>query len=223
MPGLRYCASAHLEIEAPDGLRVTRAELHELHGPTEQPRPGAAARDDIAAEPVQRAHLYFAGTGHERSGSCDVWLRPRPGTILAPATLVAAAATILLALVAWRLDELTATVGSAGSLLLLAPGLASAYLARPREDPFTSRALLALRAWALVPALACLIAAATLLLARPTEIVRSAPVIGEPTAMAQPLLVLAALAALVSLVVLGSTWRAASSPPESRAAGHARM
>ena len=176
MPGLRFCASAHLEIEAPEGLRVTRAALHEFHRPTDQLVPGAPARDDVEAEPVQRAHLYFARTGHDRSGSCDVWLRPRPGTILAPATLVAAVATVLLALVAWRLDDLTATVGSTGSLLLFVPGLASAYIARPREDPFTSRTLLALRAWALVPALACLTAAATLLLARPTVLVRGAPV-----------------------------------------------
>ena len=149
---------------------------------------------------------YLARTGHDRAGSCDVWLRPRPGTILAPATLVAAVATILLGLVAWRLDDLTATVGSAGSLLLFVPGVASAYVARPREDPFTSRALLALRAWALVPALACLTAAATLLLARPTLVVRGVASIGEPTAAARPLLVLAALAAFVSLVVLATTW-----------------
>jgi hypothetical protein len=212
-----------VEIEAPDGLRVTRAELHELHGPTHQPRPGAVARDDVATEPVQRAHLYLAGTGRERSGSCDVWLRPRPGTILAPATLVAGVAALLLALVSWRLDELTATVGSTGSLLLFVPGLASAYLARPREDPFTSRALLAVRAWALVPALACLTAAATLLLARSTLVVGGVPAIGDPSPVARPLLVVATIAALVSFAVLVTTWRAAMSPPESRAAGPARM
>lgn len=223
VPGLRFCASAHLEIEAPEGLRVTRAALHEFQRPTDQLVPGAPARDDVVVEPVQRAHLYFARTGHDRSGSCDVWLRPRPGTILAPATLVAAVATVLLALVAWRLDDLTATVGSTGSLLLFVPGLASAYIARPREDPFTSRTLLALRAWALVPALACLTAAATLLLARTTLIVRSTPVIGEPTVAARPLLIFAAALAFVSLIVLGTTWRAAVSPPESHAAGPVTM
>jgi hypothetical protein len=223
VPGLRFCASAHLEIEAPDGLRVTRAELHELYGPTDQLHPGAPARDDVVSEPVQRAHLYFAHTGHERSGSCDVWLRPRPGTILAPATLVAGAAALLLALVAWRLDETTATVGSTGSLLLFVPGLASAYLARPREDPFTSRALLPVRGWALLPALACLTAAATLLLARSTLVVNGAPAIGDASGLARPLLLLAALAAFVSFVVLATTWRSAVWPPESRAAGRARM
>jgi hypothetical protein len=223
VPGLRFCASAHLELEAPDGLCVTRAELHELRRPTEQPEAGAEVRGDVVTEPVQRAHLYLARTGHERAGTCDVWLRPRPGTILAPATLVAAVATILLGLVAWRLDDLTATVGSAGSLLLFVPGVASAYVARPREDPFTSRALLALRAWALVPALACLMAAATLLLARPTLVVRGVASIGEPSAAARPLLVLAALAAFVSLVVLATTWWRAIAPPESRAAGPATM
>ena len=223
VPGLRFGASAHLEIEAPDGLRVTRAELHELPGPTDQLSTGARERDDIADEPVQRAHLYLPGTGHDRSGSCDVWLRPRPGTILAPAALVAGVAALLLALVSWRLDELTAVVGSAGSLLLLVPGLASAYLARPREDPFTSRTLLAVRAWALVPALATLTAATTLLLARSSPLVRGVPAIGEPTALARPLLILATIAAFVSFVVLVTSWRAAMSPPESRAAGRARM
>jgi hypothetical protein len=172
---------------------------------------------------VQRAHLYFPGTGRERSGSCDVWLRPRPGTILAPATLVAAVAALLLALVSWRLDELTATVGNTGSLLLFVPGLASAYLARPREDPFTSRALLAVRAWALVPAGACLTAAATLLLARSSLTVGGFPAIGEPSALARPLLIAATVAALVSFAVLVTTWRAAIAPPESRAAGRAKM
>jgi hypothetical protein len=223
VPGLRFSASAHLEIEAPDGLRVTRAELHELHRPTDQPHPGAAARDDVVSEPVQRAHLYFAHTGHERSGACAVWLRPRPGTILAPATLVAGVAALLLALVAWRLDELTATVGSTGSLLLFVPGLASAYLARPREDPFTSRALLPVRGWALVPAGACLTAAATLLLARSTLVANGAPAIGEAAGVARPLLMLAALAAFVSFVVLATTWRAAIWPPESGAAGRGTM
>jgi hypothetical protein len=222
VPGLRFGASAHVEIEAPDGLRVTRAELDELPGPTDQP-PGAPARQDVAHEPVQRAHLYLAGTGRERSGSCAVWLRPRPGTILAPATLVAGVAALLLALVSWRLDELTATVGSTGSLLLLVPGLASAYLARPREDPFTSRTLLAVRAWALVPALATLTAAATLLLARSSLVVRGVPATGEPTGIARPLLIVATIAAVVSFVVLVTSWRAAMSPPESRAAGRARM
>jgi hypothetical protein len=223
VPGLRFGASAHLEIEAPDGLRVTRAELRELPGPTDQPGIGAHARVDIADEPVQRAHLYLPGTGSERSGSCDVWLRPRPGTILAPAALVAGVAALLLGLVSWRLDDLTATVGSTGSLLLLVPGLASAYLARPREDPFTSRTLLAVRAWALVPALASLTAAATLLLARSSPVVRGVPAIGAPAAAARPLLIIATIAAAVSFVVLLTSWRAAMSPPESRAAGRARM
>jgi hypothetical protein len=223
VPGLRFGASAHLEIEAPDGLRVTRAELHELPGPTEQPGPGARAREDVADEPVQRAHLYLPGTGRGHSGSCEVWLRPRPGTILAPATLVAGVAALLLALVSWRLDELSATVGSTGSLLLFVPGLASAYLARPREDPFTSRTLLAVRAWALVPALATLVAAATLLLARSSLVIRGVPAVGEATAVARPLLIVATIAAFVSFVVLVTSWRAAISPPESRAAGRARM
>jgi hypothetical protein len=223
VPGLRFGASAHLEIEAPDGLRVTRAELHELPGPTDQPGAGAPARDDLADEPVQRAHLYLPGTGREHSGACDVWLRPRPGTILAPAALVAGVATLLLALVTWRLDELTATVGGTGSLLLLVPGLASAYLARPREDPFTSHTLLAVRVWALVPALATLTAAAALLLARSSLEVRGVPATGAPTALARPLLSVATLAALVSFVVLVTSWRAAMWPPESRAAGRARM
>jgi hypothetical protein len=216
VPGVRFCASAHVELEAPDGLRVTRAELHELQRPTDEPA-GVAARSDVVVDPVQRTHLYLAATGHDRSGSCDVWLRPRQGTILAPATLVAAVATILLGLVAWRLEDLTATVGSAGSLLLFVPGIASAYVARPREDPFTSRALLTLRAWALGPAFACLTAAATLLLARPTLHVRGVPVIGEATVVARPLIVVAALLALVSFGVLVATWYAAASPPESRA------
>jgi hypothetical protein len=231
IPGVRFSASAHLELEAPEGLRVTRAELHELRRPTDQPGPDGAraARSDVVVDPVQRTHLYLPATGHDRSGSCDVWLRPRPGTILAPAMLVAAVATLLLALVAWRLDDLTATVGSAGSLLLFVPGVASAYVARPREDPFTSRALLVLRAWALVPALACLTAAATLLLARPTVVVRGAPVIGEASGAARPLIVVAALLALVSFGVLATAWYAATSPPESRtdaspgAAGPATM
>jgi hypothetical protein len=126
-------------------------------------------------------------------------------------------ATILLGLVAWRLDDLTATVGSAGSLLLFVPGVASAYVARPREDPFTSRALLTLRMWALGPALACLTAAATLLLARPTLHVRGAPIIGEATVAARPLILVAALVAFVSFGVLLATWYAAAWPPESRA------
>src|SRR3954469_8868472 len=215
LPGVRFCASAPLELEAPDGLRVTRAELHELRRPTDPA--GGAARSDVVVDPVQRTHLYLAATGHDRSGSCDLWLRPRPGTILAPATLVAAVATILLGLVAWRLEELTATVGSAGSLLLFVPGVASAYVARPREDPFTSRALLTLRVWALGPALACLTAAATLLLARSTPIVRGAPVIGEATGAARPLILAAALLAVVSFLVLVATWYRAAWPPESRA------
>jgi hypothetical protein len=224
VPGLRYCASAHLEIEAPEGLRVTHAELHELPRPTDQPAaPGGRVRGDVVAEPVQRAHLYLAGTGRERTGTCDVWLRPRPGTILAPAALVAFAAWILLGLVAWRLDDVTATVGSTGSLLLFVPGLASAYVARPREDPFTSRALLALRAWALVPALACLVAAATLLLARGTAHIGGFPAVGEATAVARPLVIAAAVAAFVSFLVLATTWVAAMWPPESRAAAPAKM
>ena len=138
VPGLRFCASAHLEIEAPEGLRVTRAALHEFQRPTGPARPrrsgarrrrggvGAARAPVPSPGPATTGRAASSGRAHGRARSSRrrrSWPPSRP--------------------CCWRSWPAPGSPDrdgrSTGSLLLFVPGLASAYIARPRGPVFTSR------------------------------------------------------------------------------------
>jgi hypothetical protein len=139
-----WAASYHLEVQAPEGLQITDADLLVVDE--------RRLRLSNVRGPAQRAHLYLSELGQAAFGEARIFLRPRPGTIMRAAFITSAITLTLLTIFALRWDELVTDLGLVLSLLLLIPGALSAYVARPREPDVTTAVLFGARLLALAPA-----------------------------------------------------------------------
>lgn len=218
VPAVGQAASYHVEFEAPEDLAVTRGRLSaraSYWDPAE--KADLPVAEDLEAFSVPRSHLYLAGVGQDHSARAIFNLRPRPSTIIRAAVLSAAVTTILICVVALRLDAVRGQVGPTVTLLLLIPGALSAYIGRPREHPFTTRTAFGLRMIAISPALWAFLTALTVVLSRSWnpgtsgayEPGRSWPWTGELCGLFGAL----SLSSCVALLLL---WRLAARPPEQR-------
>jgi hypothetical protein len=156
-PGLAFGGSYHLEVEAPEGLQITRGRIQ------------AGDPPDVleqVAEHRHRVHLYPFDPPHRERATAIVNLRPRPAVLVRTAWMTSAFTTVVLALIASRWREIGREVGPALSVLLFVPAGLAAYVARAREPWVTTEVLLGIRLLAAASALWSFAAAVVLLLER---------------------------------------------------------
>jgi hypothetical protein len=217
VPAVGQAKTYHVEFEAPEGLAVTRGRLdaRPSYWSIDEGENPSVARD-IEPETTRRSHLYLPDISQGCSGRAIFSLRPRPSTIIRAAVMASIVITILLGLVVARLDAVRGNVGPTITLLLLLPGVLSAYVVRPREHPFTTRTALGVRLLAVGPALCAFVMALVIDLHREWE---------PTTSGYKPLdswdatgLLCGALTGISGLfcLALALTWRVAARPPEQK-------
>lgn len=138
-PALFQGGSYHLEIEAPEGLQITRGVLYG--------GPDGKALDSVRAS-VQRVHLYAGNIprlANPKTATAVVDLRVRNQTFVRAAALIAAFSTVLLTSLIFFWDEVANTLSTAPSFLLLVPTALAAYVARSREPLATTERLFGVR------------------------------------------------------------------------------
>lgn len=164
LPGLGFGGSFHLEFSAPEGIQIRRGRLRAKR--VTPPTPGLRPREEFArryARNVSRCHLYLGRLLPGASGEAMVAIKPGSTTIVRGAALSSILTTILIACIFFFADrDITRATSTVVALLLLAPGLIAAQLARPNEHPVTTGMLFGLRMLALAVAGVAVIAAALL-------------------------------------------------------------
>lgn len=217
VPAVGQAAGYHVEFESPEDLASTRGRL-EARPSYWDPEASAPmpVMDDTEMVTVPRSHLYLSGVGQDRAGTAVFNLRPRPSTIIRAAALSAAITTGLLAVVASHLEAVRGQVGPTITLLLLIPGALSAYVARPREHPFTTRAAFGVRVIAMSPALWAFLTAAVLVLSRPWSPTDTGYKPGRSWGLTGEACTVLTLCSVASCVTLLALWRFAANPPEQK-------
>lgn len=144
-PGITQGGSYHFELEAPEGMQITRALLQT--DATVQP-PTAECRQSR-----QRVHLYMPPTDPAPSvGAVLVNLRPHRFAIARSAWFASVLSLLVLGVTAILASEIVENLGAAMPLLLLVPAGVGAYVARSRESEVATEALFGLRVVAAAPA-----------------------------------------------------------------------
>jgi hypothetical protein len=138
----------HFELHAPDGAQIVQASF---------------AGREPESQDRERVHLYIRDARSVRAVTALVQLRIRGQAFVMSATLT----SLFVALVATGClilySDLAEGVGSASSLLLVFPGLAASYVARP-EHSLVSRQLVLARAVLIASAVVAYVVAARLAL-----------------------------------------------------------
>jgi hypothetical protein len=152
--GLIEARSFHVEVEAPTGLRITRARL----------------TDDGAADPVasegflKRVHLYRPHAETAGAGTSTLWLMASGGGFIGGAALASMLTlAVVVACIIWA-QNIAANPTSAPALLLVLPGVIASYVARPDHHAMTTNMLFGARAILLASAACAYVAAAKLAL-----------------------------------------------------------
>ncbi|MDX6635560.1 MAG: hypothetical protein QOF06_1763 [Solirubrobacterales bacterium] len=133
--GERY----HLEIQAPRGMRLTRAAL--IDDEHDDPQ--------VDLDLTRRAHLYVDDARRSGGALTEIWLRVSGQGFLGGAGL--SALLVVLAITAclhWN-REIAENPTGAPALLLLLPAVIASYVGRPGQHPLTTH-LLSIPRWALV-------------------------------------------------------------------------
>ena len=142
--------SYHVEVQAPEGCRITEAKLS----------------DDLNADPatetghLRRVHLYLDDASSAGAGTTSLELRTNTQAFLGGAVTASGLTTLALLVCAWQAPNIAANPTSAPSLFLLFPGLIASYVNRPDQHPLTSRMLSGVRVLLLASALMAFAAAA---------------------------------------------------------------
>jgi hypothetical protein len=141
-PAIGRCDCYHLEVEAPEGLQITGAELRPL-SPVE--REGLGGEVDRVTRSVQRVHLHLAGVHQAASGEARIALRPRTWNDLMPACV---AGTMTVALLVWigsSWDALGESKMRATGLLLTLPAALGFFVSRKTEAGLVTSVLRGVR------------------------------------------------------------------------------
>lgn len=151
-PSIGRCDCYHLEVEAPDGLQITGAELR-----PRSERSGFSAEVDRVSRSVQRVHLHLAGVHQAASGEALIMVRPRTWNDLLPACVAAAITVTLLVWVGASWDGLGKSKSQAAGLLLALPAALGFFVSRRSESGLVTSVLRGVRtlafltgAWALM-------------------------------------------------------------------------
>jgi hypothetical protein len=132
----------HFEVEAAEGLQITLAQLWTNPKRDEDGNVIGPKLVDQCATSRQRVHLY---SRVNESGFVDVAARPRGFTIVRTGLMASVLSVVVLGVVCFFADPLLENVGAAISVLLLAPAVLAAYIARPIAQPATNEAVFGLR------------------------------------------------------------------------------
>lgn len=160
--------SFHFELGVPDGLQLSTSEFRLQEGtaegllvvrgenldslpeldPDENPWHDRHKLELVDKEPregdesktLSRTHLFRPNIDRNTSGQVWINLRPLSTTLLPAACLTSLLVFVVLLAMAIKRPEAGAT-----SLLLIAPGALSVYVARPSENPLVTRMLLGIR------------------------------------------------------------------------------
>ena len=168
VPSVGDCQSYHLEVHAPWDLTFMKAEIVVRRGG----RHVEPERQPVDDWHPSRAHIFVAIGDAVSEGTATIQMRPMP-TGLVRSTFLSAAfsATILLGCTAvlfsqrfgWTSGDLRGDP-SALTLVLLIPGVVTAYLSTPAKHRLTSRILFNVRLSAVIAALMAFVVAATVAL-----------------------------------------------------------
>lgn len=216
LPAVGQGRCFHLEVEAPEGIQVTRAEI-KSKPETELERPLIPYPNfpDVVRFGLQRVHLHVSAPPSSH-GHAVVYMRPRPGTIVRAAAITAALTTALLCVVAARPASFQSNLGSAAALLLIVPGAMSAYVARPREPHVATQMLFGLRMLALSSGLWAFLTAGTLVVGRTCKQQANAETVCTYSSATGTVVGIWALCSAVTLVVLLWSLRAVKNPKEKQ-------
>ena len=139
-PAIGRCDCYHLEVEAPEGLQITGAELRPWSD-----REGLVTEVDRVSRSVQRVHLHLAGVHQAASGEARIKLRPRTWNDLMPACVAAAITVALLAWMGSSWDGLGKSKMQAGGLLLALPAALGFFVSRRSESGLVTSVLRGVR------------------------------------------------------------------------------
>jgi hypothetical protein len=142
LPSIGQARCFHLEVQAPEGLQITRGKLRSSLRPPY--RPWQEPPPEVIKAGSERVHMHI-NAPRTAQGKAYVNLRARSSTISRAALSTAVLTTVALALAAWRSEIAQHNLGPTVSLLLLVPSALSIYVARPREPVITTGLLLGQR------------------------------------------------------------------------------
>jgi hypothetical protein len=145
VPSVSEAASCHLELEAPDGLMITRRESYFILSNNDVVQRGDAPGG------YRRAHFHFTNVAPSSKAAVVVHLRPRRSTTMRGATLVSLITLIATVMITIRLPHLRGSGNVAPALLLTATGILGLYVVRSGEDALATALLFPLRVLASVP------------------------------------------------------------------------
>ncbi len=195
-PAVGWGGSYHVEILAPEGTQVRRATLNAIG--TGQTR--VQHRALRGARNLDRAHLYIRHGHAGRTGTAEVALKACSSTIVRSAALTAVLVVGALIMTVTHLDRIQTSSGSlglAGALLLIVPGVLAVYTARGGEHPMTTNLVYGLRVITTASGLWAVLGAGLALL-------------GPATGARLILWLLLIVVAWVTAIILLVAWRLAS-------------
>jgi hypothetical protein len=150
LPSVGLGGTFHLEINAPAGTQLRRAELRALDKKEDEDE--MSVRTEIArryARNVTRAHLYLGGDRRGTWGDASMAIKPKSSTVIRGAAIASCAVAILVFLALALGGSLGDDTQTAIAILLLAPGIVAAAAGQPFEHSVTSKMVFGLRLLAL--------------------------------------------------------------------------
>jgi hypothetical protein len=163
LPSVGFGGTFHLEVTAPAGTQLRRAELKAVEKPDED-KPMKVKRSVARryARNVARAHLYLGGDRKGTWGVGSMAIKPKSSTVIRGAALSSCAIVLLLLVALAFGGGLGEDSQTAIAILLLAPGIVAAVAGQPFEHTVTSEMVFGLRLLALSVAAVAVAAAALL-------------------------------------------------------------
>lgn len=208
VPSISQARCFHLEVQAPEGLQITRGKLDSSVVPETGWR-GPVAVSNPGPEWV---HMHI-NAPPEATGTAHVNLRARSSTISRAALSTGVLTTLSLFLTYLHYEAAQANVGAAVSLLLLVPTALSIYVARPREPVITTGLLLGQRVLAVSCGILAIIASAALVVGEDCNRFLFTERC-EPWSALPSILGALTVIAVVLTVILAITARNTGRPPE---------
>lgn len=169
MPGTADSQRNHLHFSVPDGLECTRVRVtrgvSSLKAAHQSPiTPAPQYQSSLTTD---RAHVYVSVDGSNHRHFAEVTVHVAPHGLLRSMVFASAfSALVLLGGILFH-DDLVRVgnnVDAAVAILLVAPSLVSAYLARPGEHVLLGRLLRPIRYWLALSSLSVFVAAASAIL-----------------------------------------------------------
>jgi hypothetical protein len=141
-------ASYHLEVEAPEGLMITRSISYQHIGG------GVTIRRKPSAGILRRAHCHFANVPPRSRAGAAIFLHPRKSSVVRAATLTALLTLAATLAISARFSHIEKGDNAAAAALLLAvTGIVGLIVMRSGENEMATTLLFPLRVVAVLPAI----------------------------------------------------------------------